>query len=237
MPALRAEKLGQVPDSAKELIERVPEDLRNLPCPKCGALMVIVKANSDRMYTTYTAQCHTTVSKLVPREKGSLKVESICGLVIQLTDSVRNLLRPGDFMSHDIGWKDVAETTILLQDAAKILPKTEKFEGIKIKPEYPGQKKTINKCLFDEFWFLYCAHNGEVEKSELDRIIKRQRGDNPKTAEALRTFASMYISRTGYSIQLRNGIYTVVGRTIGAKGLLGQPYSDESYRKVHGFPA
>jgi hypothetical protein len=166
----------------------------------------------------------------------------MCLIVSQVTDSVNYFMRPGDFDKADIGWKTGAKDTIPAEQVKGLVAKKQvepkkSFDGIPPqKPIYPGNRVTINKVTWDFFWDNIMA-TGRVNH---DALVAHVLANTPKKMEtkariSLRDLPSLITTRSGYLIRKNEGDWIVFGKGRGGKGLIGEPFSTESYRKIHGF--
>ncbi len=242
LPATRIERLfGKAGPTAAEL--KATSKFEDVVCPQCHGLMTLIKAPSAKSqkqekgervpFNTTTWQCHNPWKS----------VSGLCLTVTTVTDSVGYLMRPGDYDTGDIGWQAGVKDTIPEKDAQSLKPVVKKavaskrtvFDGVKIKPEYPGSSMTVNKIAWDEFWNQILT-NGKADKAKLEAYVKATARTNPvKVNKSLNTLRTWITERTGYAIKLDAGFYTVTGRTKGGKGPTALPYSDLAYQREHGF--
>lgn len=240
LQAPRLERLyGVQGPTEDELKAKVPDELQNVQCLQCGGLMTLIKAfvrKNDFLTTTY--QCHTQ------------KAGKMCLFVLQATNSVPFYMRPQDFDDGDVSVLEKAHETIPAKDVEKLVvekkitPKAT-FEGVPEKPIYPGDGKrtTINTVLWNFFWDTY-MDKGKVPKDALEKIVRETKskpGDRKLEAKidaalSVQAVKDLITSRSGYVVRLSDGHYDVTGKTRGAKGFLGEPWSTDSYKKTHGFP-
>ncbi len=240
LPPTRTERLfGAKPVTEADFLPGI--EYAGVVCPKCCGEMTCVKPpvtpivdGKSTGFQTVTWQCHNPA----PGTKSGL-----CLMVSVVTDSVEYYMRPGDFDKGDIGWKAGVKDTIPAADVKPLVKSKQivgkkAFEGVPVKPVYPGERATVNKILWDEFWNQIFA-NGEVDKNKLETYVRATATVAfHKVDNALKTLMQWIPQRTGYAVKLVDGKYKVTGKAahLGGKGIIGLPFSDPEYRKVHGFP-
>jgi hypothetical protein len=231
LPPTRTERIFNAePITEEDLKKEASPHRREISCPKCSSTMTMIKvSNRKDDYETTTYQCH-----------GAKAGGKLCLLVMSLTDSVPFYMRPGDFDKGDAGWQAGHTQTVPQKDAealvkAKVVAPKAAFAGVAHRPIYPGNKSTLNKVIWDLFWDDIMK-DGKCKKLSLEARTVVAKGQNSKTDAALKSVTQWITERTGYAIKLQDDHYVISGKTVGGKGAAGQPFSDESYRKLHGFP-
>lgn len=228
LPPTRMEKAGEeFVETSKSLNNKLPYWAKSALCVKCGGLLAPIKAKADTQYgETITFQCH------------NMKNGKMCLLVVQVTESVSNMMRPGDFHPSDVGWKHVAPETVSAEVAEAAVSPVE-FEGPKVAPDSPWQRKTVLSALWDGFWLSYMSNTyrpvADKEFVMSHAIAVKGASFTQKIKEELENLPEWMNFRTGYVISLSNGAFSIVGKTQGGEGITALPYSDPKYRKKFGF--
>ncbi|WP_267716736.1 hypothetical protein [Streptomyces sp. CoH17] len=241
--ATRRERLGyKWQPTAEDRKARVPKWAREVQCPKCGNIMIPLKAkrngkpkdanelNHPKFGETITYQCHATDEFRRP-----------CLAVVVLTTSVGYLMRPADFTPSDWNWMEVAPQTVPMIPGAKVkeIKATVQTVVPEIVPTNPWDKKgAMSYQLWKNFWEIAMRDDGEVGYDELKEAVQKARPQDKtkylaRLKSELDSLPSWMQKRSGYTVKLFGNAYRVVGIS---KGHLDWfPYSDPEYRKAHGM--
>lgn len=229
----RRKRMGftYLPTSLEEKHRKtVPKWAREVQCPKCGAIMDVLKSKrSTKFGESVLFQCHAV----------DLYYEA-CLTIMQLTTDTFYWMRASDFTSTDWDWQQVAEETVPVLPNGKPIahdPTGKFIKPVEI-PPCPWQKRVTKKVLWEKFWEEIMEH-GEISSSELTALVQEEREQDKRGKFArnlhdlVDTLPTWMQQRTGYVIKDFANIFTVVGQSRGALDMY--PFSDEDYRTKHGF--
>lgn len=209
----------------------LPNWAKDVLCPVCGSVMVLVKGRQGLYGDNLTFQCHARTRK-----------GGHCLTVSQITSGKSSwMMRPGDFEACDYDWEEVIEETLYLEDGAESIRSSieEDFEVPQKEPQCPWSKMVRSRVIWEEFWRLAREGEGVVSPAELqDSIVARRPQDGSGKnkfilSRELELLDKWMTARTGYLVKRIRGQFAVVGKTAGDLRL--EPYSDEDYRKEHGM--
>lgn len=208
----------------------VPRWAREVQCPKCGAIMDVLKSKRSLKFgENVLYQCHAID-----------QYYEACLTVVQITTDSFYWMRASDFTSTDWDWQEIVEETVPVLPNGKVIAHdpTDKFIKPVEVPPCPWQKRVTKRVLWEKFWEAIMEQS-EINASELITLVQEEREQDKKGKfarnlyELVDTINIWMQQRTGYVVKDFNNILTVVGKSRGSLDLF--PFSDEGYRKKHGF--
>lgn len=227
----RREKEGGGPQPKNSPFLKEADDwMKAVQCPLCGSPMALLKGRRGRYGANITYQCHTET-----------KPRSYCLTVMTVTVGGNRFMRPGDFDVSDIGWEDVAEEAIEVEDG-DIIKGVPRIGSDFLPHEAPPTiwvRNVRRKVIWDSFWDLALDNQGVVCVDKLVPLVlwvrkKDADGDNyDRLMETIYDIPNWMTKRTGYLIIRKENTLQVIGQGGGSESLY--PYSQEDYRQAFGL--
>ncbi len=215
LPPTLSEQYGEFSATEADVLQDLPDWAKTVTCDRCRGLMTPPRSKADKQWgETMHYQCQ--------HRPGGV----FCGLVKQLTTTVNHYMRPGDFSNSMFDWREVAPKVVL---ATTVKPKPT-FAGVTRPVPSPWKREVASKVACDLFWADY--KKGLTPADLLAKAIKTK-GDTAAVRKLVDTAQEWITAHSGYAVTILDGVYQIVGRTVGNENLY--PYSDASYRKAHGF--
>lgn len=214
----KAARLAQAVENALEVSQKLsagaPVWAQAMVCPKCSGIMAMMKRRLD------TSDHGENIGYHCPN----------CFLWMQVTEAVHFNLVPTLDQSR-IGWQglDRAEAPT---KAAVAVQAVKAFVTVPAKPASPVQSNVVWKVLWEHFWDSI-MDGKDLTPADLIAYAAKAKGDTPRLRELVKTLPVWMAKHTGYVVKLKEGKYTVAGKTAGSLDLA--PFSDANYRKVHQF--
>lgn len=227
----KKEREGGGPQPKKSpFLKEADSWMKTVQCPLCGSPMTLLKGRAGRYGTNITYQCHTEV-----------KTRSYCLTVMTVTVGGNRFMRPGDFDVSDIGWEDVAEEAIEVEDGDTIkgVPRIGADFLPQEAPPTIWVRNVRRKAIWDSFWSLALSNSGVVDVDDLVPMVLEVRktdinGDNhERLLESIDEIPDWITKRTGYLITRKENILQVIGQGGGSTSLY--PYSQKEYREKFGL--
>jgi hypothetical protein len=220
LPPVRSEQYEEIGETEVSIKRELPYWAANVLCPECQGLMLPIHAKKDKQWgETVVYQCQNRKPYVV----------------VTLTTTVTNIMRPGDFTLSDFDWREVAKQVPTMDQAPE--PLSVEFR-VKKRPPTPWSKNIAQKIMWETFWDMYFkkGSNGLVNIESLIKVVTDIKGASGQIDTLIQTLPTWMTERTGFATVInREGYYQIIGKTVGGTGYAGLPYSDPEYRKEFGF--
>lgn len=206
----RMERLGHGPQpKTSPFLKESDEWVKSVLCPVCDAPMILLKGRRGKhgVYLTYQCQAEERLGRY-------------CLAVMTLTVGGSYLMRPGDFDVSDVGWEDVAEEAVRVDEGDKVKGALKSIESVSMPeepPEPPWKRNVLRRVVWIEFWDMAIDSGPKVDVSSLVENLTKENGTIPggdkRLNKVLEDLPDWMTELSGFKVMRRDGHLMIVGRT------------------------